>query len=227
MEYKTKKIILIFSIYSLIQFLVFSAIAMILYPGGTKYDFDSTGYSFFNNFFSDLGRTITFAGNEKKASYYLFTTSLIIAGISTIAYFILFPSFFKIKSISRKFSYGSAAAGIISGIAYIGVALTPWDILIKPHFFFVKVAFVSFFFLTAFSISAIYSDHDYPEIYGKIFIIFGIILTGYLWVLFFGPKLNTPEGIYIQATSQKIVVYSEVMCMLIQSYGAYKLLKKG
>jgi hypothetical protein len=226
MKYKTKKILLLFSIYALFQFLFFSALAMILYPGGTITDFETTGYSFLNNFFSDLGRTITFTGDGKNASLYLFASSLMVAGISTIAYFILFPAFFKYNKISLVFSYGATAAGIISGIAYIGIALTPWDILLKPHFFFVKTAYLSFLFLTAFSIAAIYSDPFYPKIYGVVFIVFGIILAGYVWTLFFGPKLNTPEGVRIQATMQKVVVYSEISCMLIQSYGAYKLLKK-
>jgi hypothetical protein len=226
MEYKTKKILLIFSIYALLQFLLFSAIAMFMYPGGTKADHETIGYDFLNNFFSDLGRTLTFKGGEKKASFYLFTIGLITAGFSTVSYFILFPTLFKIKQISRKLSYGAAAAGIISGIAYIGIALTPWDLFLPPHFLFVRIAFISFLFITAFSIAAIYKNPDYPKIYGVVFIIFGIILTGYLYVLFFGPSFNTPEGLRIQATSQKIVVYSEIICMLVQSHGMYKLLKK-
>ncbi len=226
MKYKTKKIILIFSIYALLQFLLFTAIAMLLYPGGTKTDHDTIGYDFLNNFFSDLGRTLTFKGEEKKASFYLFTTGLISTGFSTIALFILFPALFKIKQISRKLSFGAAAGGIISGIAYIGIALTPWDILLQPHLFFVRLAFTSFLFITAFSIAAIYTDPFYPKIYGAVFIIFGIILTGYLYLLFFGPKLDSAEGVHIQASAQKIVVYSEIVCMLIQSFGAYRFLER-
>jgi hypothetical protein len=226
MKYKTKKILLIFTIYALLQFLIFTALAMLLYPGGTKYDHDSSGYTFLNNFFSDLGRTLTFNGGEKKASMYLFMVSLVTAGLSTIVYSALFPAFFKAKELSGKFSYGVAVSGIISGLAYIGIALTPWDIFLPPHFFFVRLAFISFMFITAFSIAAIYTDKSYPKIYGAVFIVFGIILTGYLYMLFFGPNFSTPEGVRMQVISQKIVVYSEIICMLIQSFGAYKLLQR-
>ena len=226
MKFKTKKIILIFSIYSLLQFLLFTASAMLLYPGGTKSDHDTTGYDFLNNFFSDLGRTLTFNGEEKNASFYLFTSALISTGISTIALFLLFPALFNIKQISRKFSFGAAAGGVIAGFAYIGIALTPWDILLQPHLFFVRLAFTSFLFITVFSIGAIYTDPFYPKIYGAVFIVFGIILTGYLYLLFFGPKLDSAEGVYIQATAQKIVVYSEIVCLLFQSFGAYRFINK-
>jgi hypothetical protein len=40
--------------------------------------------------------------------------------------------------------------------------------------------------------------------------------------LFGGPHIDTPEGVRIQATGQKIVVYAEIGCMFIQSYGALK-----
>ncbi len=227
MKYKTKKNILIFSIYTLLQFLLFTAIAMILYPGGTKSDHNTTGYDFLNNFFSDLGRTLTFNGEEKKASFYLFTSALISTGISTIAFFLLFPTLFKIKQISYKFSYGAAAGGVITGFAYIGIALTPWDILLQPHLFFVRLSFMSFLFITAFSVAAIFTNPLYPKIYGSVFIVFGIILTGYLYILFFGPNLDSAEGVYIQATAQKIVVYSEIVCLLVQSFGAYRIINKG
>ena len=38
-----------------IQFVVLTVIAMVFYPGGTHGDPTTKGYSFFRNFFSDLG----------------------------------------------------------------------------------------------------------------------------------------------------------------------------
>ena len=36
-------------------FLVFTTVAMIMYPGGTIHDSSTEGYQFFYNFFSNLG----------------------------------------------------------------------------------------------------------------------------------------------------------------------------
>jgi hypothetical protein len=44
----------------------------------------------------------------------------------------------------------------------------------------------------------------------------------YLVLLFAGPKVETLGGNKLQATGQKIVVYPEIACMFIQSYGAFR-----
>jgi hypothetical protein len=48
-------------IYAAAQFIVLTAIAMAVYPGGAVYRRGSDGYLFFQNFFSDLGATSTYS----------------------------------------------------------------------------------------------------------------------------------------------------------------------
>jgi hypothetical membrane protein len=45
-----------------IQFVLLTIIAMLAYPGGMHPAIASTGYNFFENFFSDLGGTATPTG---------------------------------------------------------------------------------------------------------------------------------------------------------------------
>ena len=44
------------------QFIFLTVIAMLIYPGGTRSDPDAPGYTFFHNFFSELGFTVTRSG---------------------------------------------------------------------------------------------------------------------------------------------------------------------
>jgi len=41
----------------------------------------------------------------------------------------------------------------------------------------------------------------------------------YLILLIWGPSPETPKGILIQASGQKIIVFTQVAAMLIESYG--------
>ena len=45
-----------------IQFIILTFIAMIFYEGGTYIDSSTTGYLFWHNYFSDLGRTVAHSG---------------------------------------------------------------------------------------------------------------------------------------------------------------------
>ena len=49
-------------------FVVLTAAAMFIYPGGTNTDKTTAGYSFLGNFFSDLGRTVARGGDMNTPS---------------------------------------------------------------------------------------------------------------------------------------------------------------
>ena len=70
-----------------IQFIVLTVIAMILYPGGLLTDDSTTGYNFFRNFFSDLGRTVNYAGGGQWGSAVLFFIALALGGVGLIYFF--------------------------------------------------------------------------------------------------------------------------------------------
>ena len=52
-------------------FLVFTTVAMIMYPGGTIHNSSTEGYQFFYNFFSNLGEWTARNGEPNKISAYL------------------------------------------------------------------------------------------------------------------------------------------------------------
>ena len=63
-----------------VLFIVLTTVAMFCYAGGTLDDPQHSGYSFFNNVFSDLGRSHTFAGRPNHVSQILFIKSVRDAG---------------------------------------------------------------------------------------------------------------------------------------------------
>ena len=63
-----------------IIFVVLTAVGMLIYPGGTEADHSTAGYSFFQNFFSDLGRTEAWSGESNPISMGLFIAALSLAG---------------------------------------------------------------------------------------------------------------------------------------------------
>jgi hypothetical protein len=67
---------------SCIIFLVATGVAMLFFPGGTILDHHTKGYSFFNNFFSELGRWRTHTGETKWISFIGFEIALIFHSIA-------------------------------------------------------------------------------------------------------------------------------------------------
>ena len=63
-------------------FLVFTTVAMIMYPGGTIHDSSTEGYQFFYNFFSNLGEWTARNGEPNKISAYLFNSALMLLSLS-------------------------------------------------------------------------------------------------------------------------------------------------
>jgi hypothetical protein len=82
--------------------------AMLLYPGGTIRDPSTSGYSFFQNFLSDLGRTVAWGGQPNYRSAFLFVTSFVILALALAGSFVVFIRLF---SSSRNARYSARTAG--------------------------------------------------------------------------------------------------------------------
>ena len=205
------------------QFIVLTVVAMFFYPGGTKANPETTGYSFWSNFFSDLGRTATYAGDSNSVSSPLFITALSLGALVLVLFFAAIPRLFAGRRATRNLSVFGSIFGTVSAVSYAGVALAPSDLHLTVHKLFVYIAFTTFLLVVALYSAAIFLSKDYPRVYAFTYLGFALILAIYLWLLFGGPHADTSNGVRIQATGQKIVVYAEIICMFIQSYGAFKI----
>jgi hypothetical protein len=210
-----------------IQFVVLTTIAMVVYPDGSRADPTGRGYSFFNNFFSELGLAVTRNGTPNTPSMVLFITALTVAGLGLVMFFVAALQFFWGKRALRVLSILGSVFGVISGLCYVGVAWTPADLAAGPHGQFTLWAFQAYLVAAVFYAIATLLNRSYPKVYALVYVAFAVLLAGYVWLMMNGPGLDTARGVMIQATGQKIIVYAAIVCMFIQSHGAARLRARG
>jgi hypothetical protein len=198
-------------------------VSMFVYPGGTNNDPTTRGYLFTKNFFSDLGRTIAHNGNPNIASAALFFMALVLAGLAVLLFSVSMLQFFKWPRSARLLSWIGTASGVVSGLGYVGIAFAPANLLLDVHILLVQVAFLGFFLFVIFYLGAILVSKNYPNRDATFLAGFAVILAGYLWLLFFGPGPETPIGLTIQATGQKIVVYAMILTVFFEADRARRL----
>lgn len=208
-----------------IQFLILTALAMWIYPGGTIHEPQLESYSFFTNYFSDLGRTYTFDRTSNFACHTIFKATLSITGGSLILFFIAIPAAFESEA-AKVFISIASLFGVAAGLCYIGIGWVPWDTDYWNHTGYVRTGFLAFLGMTFFYSIAILFDNDYPNRYAYAFLIFGAVLGIQIVIMLFGPRAyRNEEALLLQAVAQKIVVYSEIFIMIYQANGALKRVK--
>ncbi len=223
----------VFRIVMLVALLFFLliTISMILYPGGTKADHNTQGYSFFTNFLSDLGESVALNGQPNIPSMVLFLTAMTLAGIATLLFSLAFTQLFVLARRSIWFSHIGALLGVIAGICLIGVGIVPENLISWLHNaciyagLMIFVAAYIFFFLAMVRTKGL-AKRIYWVYYvlGVVFIVYTIIAS---WVTLFGPAPDTLAWVVIQSTGQKIIVYAALLGLLVESLLLPSVLRKG
>ncbi len=210
-------------------FFLLTIIAMFTFAGGTTFDHTSPGYSFFNNFFSDLGMVTGYTGESNMVSSTLFLFATIFCGLFMMPYFATIPTLFKKNKFNLILMIFGSILGFIAAIGYIGIGFTPWDkseASLSAHLFFVYLAFPITLPVVICYVTAFLRDKDFPKILSYVYITMGIILAIYLYLLFFGPSSGTETGRIIQVVGQKVIVYAEIITFWIQGFITSKYFKK-
>ncbi len=217
-----KKCSFALNIIGCIQFVILTSIAMFFYKGGTYIDPSTPHYVFWYNYFSDLGRTVAHSGIPNTVSLVLFTVTLSIWGAFQIPFYIIFPNFFKDSKPLKKIYLTGSVLGVLTGIFYIGIALTPSDITDLLHDLFVFLGFGSIFLSIILYAIAIFKDSTYDNFYGVVLTISAGILFLYFILLFLTPNSQTTVGLYIYVVGQKFMIYTLLICGIVQGFGAIK-----
>ena len=212
----------IISIFGSIQFIILTVVAMFFYRGGTYIDPSTSQYLFWYNYFSDLGRFIAHSGVSNKISFILFTVALALWGISQIPFFIAIPYLFKNSKKLKRFSTAGSIFGVLMGVFYVGIAFTPSDLMNNLHNLFAVLGFGSGFICMILYSIVIFQDSNYQNFYAKILVISAIILSVYFVSLPLIQNINFSMRLYISVTGQKIMIYTLLICGLIQGYGALR-----
>ena len=212
-------------------FYLLLTISMLLYPGGTKADPHTQGYSFFTNFLSDLGQTVSLSGQSNIPSMVLFIMAMILAGIATALFSLAFTQLFTLSPFTIRFSRLGALSGLIAGLCIIGVGVVPEDLSSWLHNFCIYAALVLFVAAYLLFFLAVVRTKGLPKRISWVYIALGVVLVVYtiisVWVTFFGPAPGTPAWVIIQATGQKIIVYVAVLALLVESLLLPPILRKG
>src|SRR3954471_9360910 len=114
---------------------------MALYAGGTWWDPSASGYHIAGNFLSDLGMTHAFSGRANYTSSVLFAIALATLGAALVAFVWAWRDIAFARGRARFAGHASAVLGTASGLCFIGVALTPFDLALRAHNTFVVSAF--------------------------------------------------------------------------------------
>ena len=209
-------------------FVILTICAMFTFAGGYSFNPTSPGYSFFKNFFSDLGMITAYSGESNMVSSTLFLLATLFTGLFMMPYFALIPSLFKTNKVNFILVIFGSILGFIAAIGYIGIGFSPWDksdASLSAHMFFVYLAFPMTLPVVICYVIAFLREKEFPRILSYVYITMGIILVIYLYLLFFGPSSGTEIGRIIQVVGQKVIVYAEILTFWIQGYGTAKYFK--
>ena len=222
----------------MIFFMACVGLAMYLYPGGiyhmvnpaggslcpgascTDVQHYTNGYSFFQNFLSDLGRTISHGGHNNFYSSLLFNMALTFGGITYTLFYFYLGSLFK----GNKIATLGSISGICGAICFVGVAFTPADLFLPPHIMFNLWIFRFFLIATICYSWIIYESKriDNKYLIGNMIFIASLIF--YILVLMFGPTPREPGGLEFQAISQKFIMFNFLASIVSQTMGFNKLI---
>jgi hypothetical membrane protein len=221
LSHAVKQKLLILCLVGFALYGILNVLAMLFYPGGTLSDAEAKGYSFLENFFSDLGMVRTYSGQPKTLSSWLFASALVLVGLVLVLFFFLLSTYFPEPSLGRNLARAGTIAGVVSGITCIGIALTPWDRLLEAHMFFAYCLSLSFLTVALLYSTAIYRNPVYPNAYASVFLVYCFFLLLFVLLMVLGPDLESPIGSRILAMGQKVCIYSGMLCMALQVVGAY------
>ena len=207
--------------------LVLSAACM--FPGSIieKINFSSDTYSLSHNFLSGLGVLEAKGVGSNLVSALLFNSSLILIGATLVMFYRQFKEVFKEFGDDSKtlfFARLTKPVGIIAGVLFAGIGAIPYDLHPGAHVFSAKYAFTSLFFLSILHSLTIYHSKAMSNRYALGYVVFGIVLICYIYLLFFGPKIApdinyTESDLMLQVIAQKSIVFTFIISILIQVLG--------
>ena len=191
-------------------FLVFTTVAMIMYPGGTIHDSGTVGYQFFYNFFSNLGEWTARNGEPNKISAYLLNSALMILALS---YFIFYYQFLKIlsKTLDNSILRMSLISTIVvSMVSFVLVAVFSGEAETHElHVLFVKIAFRVLLLHAVLQVISMSKIKIINSSVKWVTLFFTLVLVGFILVMDFGPNAwDGNKALFIQVTAQKVIVYS-------------------
>ena len=209
----------------LLLFVVLNIASMLLYPGSTYRDHLTLGYSFTENFLSDLGRTLTFSGEINFLSSQLFNMSLVLAGGVFALFYLHVRKVFN-SDKQKILAFIGSFFGVLGGISLAGVGLTPADLYLNLHIICANWLFRFMFVASLFYTIVIFRHPTFENKYAGGYLVFSITILLYILISELGPGPKVSHfALVLQVVSQKIILLVLMIAIYIQTLGLKKLQK--
>ena len=211
----------------ILLFVILNFISMIVYPGGTIIEPNTKGYSFFHNFLSNLGEWTAKNGEDNTVSAYLFNSSMLILALS---YFLFYVTFLRIQlkfNRNKILNFLSFSTILISLISFVLVAVFSADnSTFDIHVFFVKVAFRLLLIHCFIQLFIVYKSKLSKRML-RSSSLFSLMLFLFIVVMEYGPSpFRDNQSLFIQVTSQKMIVISILLYFFVQVSESISMSKK-
>jgi len=211
-------------LFSVASYLVVTSVVMFFYNGGDRFDPARSSYNFFGSFLSDLGRMHEFSGLTSYTTGTVYALALGFMGIGAILFFL--AHYYLVPGAKNILKWPASIIGLIAGVSDIGIACTPWDIYPKAHLVFVFTRFISFSVTCMCMFLIVIGHSTYPNTFGFVYLFLCILNISYILFMTLGPDSEDPWGRIVQATGQKIVIYTQSMLIIYCAYGALRVAAK-
>ena len=195
--------------YAAIQFVVLTGIAMLLYAGGTWFDASPHHFEITGNFLSDLGTTRALSGRTNYPSSVLFFIALATTGAALILFSQAWRGFAFERGRATWAGHTSMVLGTLSGLAFIGVAITPWNLWLDLHNLFVISAFGLLMLYVA-AMTWLMARNGIRGLRLGLNALYLVVIVGYVALAVFGPRIGE-HGLRVQVIGQKIVAYASML----------------
>lgn len=212
---------------SVYTFIIFNILGMLFYSGGTYFDINNKGYSITRNFFSDLGRSISFSGESNWVSFFFFNSCVVFAGIVFLVFYLNFYKLFMKDKLNINLALAGTCFGILGSLCLIGVGLTPADLIYEPHNTFATWTFRLFFPCTLFYSIALFRSPHLRNSMAAGYLAWSLLVITYVLVSELGPpSTESQAALLFQVVAQKLIVLTYIINIFYQTYHV-KLLYKN
>ena len=202
--------------WAIVWFVLSTAVAMALYPGGTYLNKTTLGYSFFSNFLSDLGTVVAWGGEPNLPAAVIFVLAEVVLVGALIAFFAAL-----LKRLStgagKRWAQAGVAAGLLAAIGILIAALVPADRFLTLHVQGALLAFRGLVPAAACFAIATARDRRFSRRAVAGWIVLTVLLAAYIGILQWGPRIRTDYGLTFQATAQKVIVFALLVIVWLES----------
>jgi hypothetical protein len=209
--------LLTFSRWAITVALALFVLAMLLYPGGTVRNPSTRGYTFSENFGSDLGMTVAFNGRSNRASQIVSTVASVLLMLGLGAGATGVAAVYSASPRRRMWARAAVLAGLLASSSVLAAFLVPANLHLALHVRLASWGFDIAPLVPLFFAFATARDRRFPIGVMSGWILLAVVLAAFIAVR---VPLTSDTGLVIQVTAQKLVFVMIAATLLYESHQA-------